>query len=253
MHLHSEPDHNGDPVGLVLESRTPVQLPDEGTVLQGRFCRLEVLDADAHARDLFDAYALDVDGRLWAYIPNGPWESHDQLDEWIRKVHHKPDPFFYAIIDLETGKAVGIASYLRVDPAAHSIEVGYITYSNLMQRTPISTECMYLMMRNAFDMGYRRYEWKCNAQNKPSISAAMRLGMTFEGLFRQATMVKGHNRDTAWFAIIDKDWPTARSAFETWLAPDNFDSDGNQLQRLSDLTAPVVYDRWPTLKVITDS
>jgi RimJ/RimL family protein N-acetyltransferase len=148
---------------------------------------------------------------------------------------------------------VGIASYLRIDPAGQAIEVGYITYSNLMQRTPISTECMYLMMRNAFDMGYRRYEWKCNAQNAPSISAAMRLGFSFEGLFRQATMVKGHNRDTAWFGIIDKDWPTAKAAFETWLHPDNFDNDGLQKQRLSDLTSPIVYDRWPVLKVTTDS
>ena len=135
-------------------------------------------------RSLYEAYAKDTEGRLWTYIPNGPWESHAQFDTWVRGVNHKPDPFFYAIIDLTTGKAVGIASYLRIDPASQSIEVGYITYSNLMQRTPISTECMYLMMRGAFDLGYRRYEWKCNAMNRPSIDAAMRLGFSFEGLFR---------------------------------------------------------------------
>lgn len=252
MHLHSEPNHLGEPIGLALPDRVRPQLPDEHVVLEGDHCRLEPLDADRHSMDLYEAYSKDTEGRLWTYIPNGPWESHAQFDTWVRGAHHKPDPFFYAIIDLTTDKAVGIASYLRVDPGNQSIEVGWITYSNLMQRTPVSTECMFLMMRNAFDMGYRRYEWKCNAMNRPSIAAAMRLGFSFEGLFRQATMVKGHNRDTAWFAIIDEDWPVAKAAFERWLHPDNFDSDGLQRERLSDLTSPIVYDRYPVLRVTTD-
>jgi RimJ/RimL family protein N-acetyltransferase len=252
MHLRSELNEFGDPVGLPMEQRERPTLPDEAFVLEGRYCYLEALDADKHARDLFEAYSLDTDGRLWTYIPNGPWHTFEDLAAHVRNIEHKADPFFYAIIDTNTKKAVGIASYLRIDPTSQSIEVGWITYSTLMQRTPIATECMYLMMRNAFDMGYRRYEWKCNSMNRPSISAAMRLGMTFEGLFRQHTMAKGHNRDTAWFAIIDKDWDVARNAFETWLNPDNFDSDGIQKQRLSDLTAPIVYDRWPTLTVTTD-
>lgn len=252
MHLYSEPDKNGDPVGLTLEARERPSLPDEAITLRGRYCHLEPLDADKHSMELYEAYSIDTDGRLWTYIPNGPWETHAQLHEWITGVHHKADPFFYAIIDHASGKAVGIASYLRIDPASQSIEVGYITYSNLMQRTPVSTECMFLMMMHAFSMGYRRYEWKCNAMNQPSISAAMRLGFSFEGVFRQATMVKGHNRDTAWFAIIDKDWPAARAAYERWLHPDNFDPDGLQRERLSDLTSPIVYDRYPVLKVTTN-
>jgi RimJ/RimL family protein N-acetyltransferase len=252
MHLFSEPDHNGDPVGMRLEARERPALPDEAITLRGRYCQLEPLDASTHSADLFAAYDLDTEHRLWTYIPNGPWRSAQELQTWIESVHHKADPFFYAIIDRATGRAVGIASYLRVDPNNQSIEVGYITYSNLMQRTPIATECMFLMMMHAFDMGYRRYEWKCNAMNKPSIDAAMRLGFSFEGVFRQATMVKGHNRDTAWFAIIDKDWPSARAAYETWLHPDNFDSDGLQRERLSDLTSSIVYDRYPTLRVTSD-
>jgi RimJ/RimL family protein N-acetyltransferase len=164
-------------------------------------------------------------------------------------VQHKADPFFYAIIDAKSGKAVGVASYLRIDPASSSIEVGYITFSPVIQQKPIATEAMYLMMKHAFDLGYRRYEWKCNALNAPSISAAMRLGMSFEGLFRQATMVKGHNRDTAWFAILDRDWPVACKAFESWLTPENFAADGQQKQSLSKLTAPIVESRWPNLNL----
>ena len=252
MHLHNERNSWGDPIGMTVAERPRPQVPDEAIVLEGRHCRLEVLDADRHSVDLYQAYAKDVDGRLWTYIPNGPWTSHAQFDEWVRTAHHKADPFFYAIIDSANGKAVGIASFLRVDPASQSIEVGWITYSPLMQRSPLSTECMYLMMKYAFDMGYRRYEWKCNAMNRPSIEAAMRLGFSFEGLFRQATLVKGHNRDTAWFAILDEDWPVAKAAFERWLHPDNFDGEGLQRERLSDLTSPIVYDRWPVLRVTTD-
>ena len=147
------------------------------------------------------------------------------------------DPLFYAIVDLAKGEAVGVASYLRISPSSGSIEVGHINYSPLLQRTPAATEAMYLMMAQAFDLGYRRYEWKCHALNAPSRSAAQRLGFSFEGIFRQAAVVKGRNRDTAWYAAIDEEWPALREAFERWLDPTNFDEKGNQRVRLSDLTA----------------
>lgn len=249
MHMDYELNDLGDPIGLVMEPRETPRLPDPSVVLEGVYCRLEALNADKHTADLFEGYQLDTTGQLWTYIPNDPYSAESELRAWAENAQGKADPFFYAIIDKNTNKAVGIASYFRIDPGNHSIEVGWITYTPLMQRSPISTEAMYLMMANAFDMGYRRYEWKCNALNQPSIDAAMRLGMSFEGFFRQMAMPKGRNRDTAWFAIIDKDWPTAKAAFETWLSPENFDAQGNQKQRLSDLTAPIVYDRWPTLTV----
>ena len=155
------------------------------------------------------------------------------MHDWISTDCLGDDPCFFSVIDLASGRAVGVASYLRIDPANGVIEVGHIHFSPLMQGKPISTEAMYLMMRQVFDvLGYRRYEWKCDALNEPSCAAARRLGFLFEGTFRQATMYKGRNRDTAWFAILDREWPLAREAFEAWLAPDNFDEEGVQLERL---------------------
>lgn len=251
MKLSSTPNQLGDPIGLPVGAVVRPALPDEVIKLSGRYCYLEALDADKHAAELYAAYSLDTDGRLWTYMPQGPFSSEAEYRTWVEGAHHKADPFFYAIIDSKSDEAVGVASYLRVDPNASSIEVGWITYSPLIQQKPIATESMFLMMKNAFDLGYRRYEWKCNAQNAPSISAAMRLGMSFEGLFRQATMVKGHNRDTAWFAILDRDWPIAQDAFAAWLDPENFDDAGQQKLRLSDLTAKIVESRWPSLSVET--
>jgi RimJ/RimL family protein N-acetyltransferase len=248
MRLKTVKDQLGN---LIADFKKP-QLPDEAVKLTGQYCHLEALDADKHAQDLWEVYSLDTEGRLWTYMPQGPFKSAAEYRTWVEGAHHKADPFFYAIIDASTGKAVGVASFLRVDPGAGSIEVGWITFSPVIQQKPIATESMYLMMKHAFDLGYRRYEWKCNSQNAPSVSAAMRLGFSFEGLFRQATMVKGHNRDTAWFAILDKDWPVAKKAFETWLAKENFDENGKQKQSLSNLTAPIIYDRWPTLTVQVD-
>lgn len=249
MHIYSVPDPLGNPIGVPTGNVNKPNTPDELVKLVGKYCYLESLDAKAHAAQLYEVFSLDTQGLLWTYMPQGPFKGESEYQTWVEGVQHKADPFFYAIIDSETNKAVGVASFLRVDPAASSIEVGWITFSPLIQQKPIATESMYLMMKYAFDLGYRRYEWKCNALNTPSINAAMRLGMSFEGLFRQATMVKGHNRDTAWFAILDRDWPTAKAAFETWLAPENFDAQGQQKQRLSDLTAPIVESRWPSLNI----
>jgi len=207
--------------------------------MQGSLCRLEPIDVKRHAADLFAAFSQDRDARNWTYLPYGPFQSEADLRDWITTSCLGDDPCFFTVIDLARGKAVGVASYLRIDPANGVIEVGHIHFSPLMQGKPISTEAMYLMMRQVFDvLGYRRYEWKCDALNQPSCDAALRLGFMFEGIFRQAIMYKGRNRDTAWYSIVDREWTLARAAFESWLAPPNFNDDGGQVERLSTLMQP---------------
>ncbi|MEM6940125.1 MAG: GNAT family protein [Pseudomonadota bacterium] len=221
------------PVGFAVTNWTPPPAPS-GTVLRGRYALLEPLSADVHAALLHRAYAGQ--DAVWDYMPMGPFSSAAQYHRWVRDHEGKPDPYFYAIRNLESDQWEGVASYLRIAPAAGSIEVGWIAFSPALQQTRAATEAMYLMMAWAFDAGYRRYEWKCDALNEPSRRAAQRLGLSYEGVFRQATVVKGRNRDTAWFAAIDAEWPALKEAFELWLSPGNFDLDGRQQERLSDLT-----------------
>lgn len=209
----------------------------EGAVLEGRYARLEPLDAERHAALLFRAFE-GHDAR-WDYMPYGPFHSAAQYHRWVRETVAHGEHLFYAIKDLETGTFGGVASYLRIAPAAGSIEVGNINFSPALARSRAATEAMYLMMQWAFEAGYRRYEWKCNALNRASRRAAQRLGFSYEGIFRQALVVKGRNRDTAWFACIDTEWPALREAFSAWLAPSNFDTAGRQKERLSDLTGLV--------------
>ncbi len=228
-----EIDKQGNRIGVpVTDDQTP--LIPRGALI-GTYTRLEPLDADRHTSDLFTAFA-GAD-HLWIYMPHGPFFAENEYRAWVESKQGDHDPYFYAIVDQHSGKALGVASYLRIDPGARSIEVGWITYSPLLQRSRIATEAMFLMMRNAFDLGYRRYEWKCNVLNKSSMRAAKRLGMTYEGTFRQATVVKGRNRDTAWFAIVDAEWPSMRRAFELWLEPENFDAAGEQLVSLDSFRA----------------
>ncbi|MDP7569578.1 MAG: GNAT family protein [Arenicellales bacterium] len=227
------------PIGFSIGDWTPPVRPP-GEPMIGRYCRLERLDADRDGQSLFDAYALDSEGRNWTYLPQGPFENYAEFYIWLSDMAKLDDPFFFAIIDGESQTSVGIASYLRITPPAGSIEVGYIHYSPLLQRTPAATEAMYLMMEQAFALGYRRYEWKCDALNAPSRMAAQRLGLSYEGVFRQATVYKQRNRDTAWYATIDREWPDLKQAFEQWLDPNNFDNDRNQKTRLSTLTAPLL-------------
>lgn len=170
---------------------------------------------------------------MWTYLGYGPFASLADYQAWMQIACMGDDPLFFTIMDRASNKPLGLASYLRIDPRSGSIEVGHLAYSPLLKRTAAATEAMYLMMARAFDLGYRRYEWKCDSLNAPSRSAALRLGFTFEGIFRQATVVKGRNRDTAWFAIIDKDWPAIREAFVRWLSPDNFDAAGRQCTSLA--------------------
>ncbi|MEM9231513.1 MAG: GNAT family protein [Pseudomonadota bacterium] len=179
-----------------------------------------------------------TDHRIWDYLFDGPFDSVDAYRDWVVAASAGRDPYYYAIRNLRTDRLGGVASYLRINPGAGSIEVGNINFSPSLQRTPAATEAMVLMMRWAFDAGYRRYEWKCNALNLPSRRAAQRLGFSFEGIHRQALIVKGHSRDTAWFSILDTEWPNLRAAYEQWLDPSNFTDDGVQHVALSALTAP---------------
>jgi RimJ/RimL family protein N-acetyltransferase len=227
----------GQPVGADLPGWTPRPLPPE-TPMTGCFCRLEMLDPDRHAADLFAAYALDPDDRHWTYLPYGPFPDFPTYLAYVRERTSRKDPLQHAIVDLATGKAVGVCAFMRMDPANGIIEIGQIRFSSLLQRRPAATEAMYLMMRRAFDeLGYRRYEWKCDALNGPSRRTAARLGFTYEGTFRQAMVLKGRTRDTAWFSILDSEWPAIKAGMEAWLEPANFDADGHQKSRLSDCIA----------------
>ncbi len=229
-------NHLGQPVGFIVPDWKPARPPTREP-LEGRYCRVERLDPERHAESLFNANALDREGRMWTYLSYGPFERLNSYREWAEQHAGSQDPLFYAIVDRGSERAIGIASYLRIDMQNGVIEVGHLAFSPLLQRTRAATEAMYLMMKHAFDSGYRRYEWKCNSLNAPSRAAAQRLGFTFEGIFRQAVMWRRRNRDTAWFSIIDTEWPRLDAAFQRWLDPETFDAAGKQKLRLSDLTA----------------
>ena len=233
--MESEQNDLGQPVGVPLDDWTPCDWPPH-TAMVGRYCHLEPLSPDAHAEQLYEAHAKHGEDKYWTYLPYGPYQSFEDYKAWVEAVYAEKDPQFYAVIDPKTGNAVGVASYLRIEPNIGSIEVGHIHFSPLMQKTPAATEAMFLMMQRAFDeLGYRRYEWKCDALNAPSRKAAERFGFTFEGVFRQHTMYKGRNRDTAWFSILDSEWPAMKQAYEAWLKPSNFDGNGRQVKSLRDL------------------
>jgi RimJ/RimL family protein N-acetyltransferase len=238
----SSPNAFDQPLGAEVGGWTPRSAPPREPIA-GRYCRVEPLDAARHAADLFAANALDREGRNWTYLPYGPFHAEDDYRRWVASVADRDDPQFHAVVDLDTGRAAGVASYLRIDRDAGSIEVGHINYSPLLQRRRAATEAMYLMMQRVFDLGYRRYEWKCNALNAASRAAAERLGFSYEGTFRQARVVKGRNRDTAWYAAIDAEWPALDRAFRRWLDPANFDAQGRQRISLRALTARILVAR----------
>ena len=206
--------------------------------LEGRFARVERLSAARHGDGLYVASTMqDADARF-RWLPDYPPQNREAFQPWLETAEASADPLFYAVIDKATGKVAGRQTFMRIDAANGVIEIGNILWSSLIARTPVTTEAFYLFARHAFDdLGYRRFEWKCNDRNAPSKSAAIRFGMAFEGVFRQHLIVKGENRDTAWFSLLDRDWPQAKAVFETWLAPENFDADGRQRVALSALTA----------------
>ncbi len=225
------------PIGVEVAGWTDVDRPSR-TSMEGRFCRIEPLATERHLPDLFEAYSADTDGKLWTYMTDGPFNSIDELRKWMEPACALDDPLFHALIDLATGKAVGMAAYMRINPNNGVIEVGSITYSTRLQRTAIATEAMFLMMRRVFsELGYRRYEWKCDSLNAVSCRAAERLGFTYDGLFEQAVVYKGRNRDTAWYSILDRDWPPIEQAFMNWLNANNFDEHGQQQRKLQELIA----------------
>ena len=232
-------------IGAPVVGWTPPPKPGRVT-LAGSYARLEPLTADRHAAALFKANSAS--DAIWTYLPYGPFASAAAYHRWVREATAGDDPRFFAIFNRDSDRWEGVASYLRIKPEAGSIEVGHINFSPALARTRAATEAMFLMMQWAFDAGYRRYEWKCDALNLASRRAAERLGLSFEGVFRQATVVKGRNRDTAWFAAIDGEWPALREAFDAWLAPTNFDAAGRQRERLGDLTQLVRVADDPALR-----
>ncbi|MFN4204409.1 MAG: GNAT family N-acetyltransferase [Tabrizicola sp.] len=234
-----------DALGRELTGWTPPRRPDHAE-MEGRFVRLEPLAADRHAFDLHAAF--EGHDALWNYMPYGPFASGSAYHRWAREREGGEDPRFFVLRDRAGGRAGGIASYLRIAPEAGSIEVGHICIAPALQRSAAATEAMFLMMDWAFRAGYRRYEWKCNALNLASRRAAQRLGFSFEGVFRNHLVVKGRNRDTAWFSVIDSEWPALAEAFAFWLAPANFDAHGRQRERLSDLTRLVRAGSDPALE-----
>lgn len=205
--------------------------------MSGRYCRVEPMHAGL-VDDLYDAMLLDEDQRHWTYLPYGPFATREAYREWVHEWASSNDPLLFAITSVETSKPVGLAAYLRIAPASASIEVGHLFFSQHLRKRPAATEAMFLMMGHAFALGYRRYEWKCDVFNEPSRAAAERLGFTFEGIFRQATVYKGRTRDTAWYSVIDEEWPRLSRAFESWLDPTNFDSTRSQRRSLASLREP---------------
>lgn len=227
----------GQPIGWPVSSWMPRPVPPRST-MAGRFCSVELLDLAIHADSLDHAYGHDPEGRLTTYLPWGPFTGRAEFDAFLTGYCLGSDPFFHAVVDTASGEAQGIAAFMRIDQRMGVIEVGGIWLSPLLQRRPAATEAMALMMARAFDeLGYRRYEWKCDALNAPSRIAAQRLGFRFEGIFRQAMVYKGRNRDTAWFSVTDGEWPSLKRAFRHWLDPTNFDAEGRQRRPLASFRA----------------
>lgn len=203
---------------------------------QGRYVRLEPLDVAAHAASLHGALH-EGDPKLWDYLRVGPFPARAEFDAGLADLSADDSELFFAVVDEASGNALGFLALLRVDEQNGSIEIGWIAFGAAMQRTPMSTEAVYLLAKHAFDLGYRRLEWKCNSANERSWRAAERFGFTYEGTFRNHQVTKGRNRDTAWFSITDDEWPRLQAAFEHWLSPDNFDEAGRQLRSLASLTS----------------
>jgi RimJ/RimL family protein N-acetyltransferase len=203
--------------------------------LTGESVTVEPLNPAVHGAALWEGVSGPANDELWRYLPDGPFTARADFEQDLETKAASKDPLFHAIVDNASGRAVGRASFMRIEPKHRCLEVGSILYSSALQRTRGATEAMYLMAQHAFEaLEYRRYEWKCNARNEASRRAAMRLGFTFEGIFRQHMIVKGQNRDTAWFSLLDREWPRRKQAFEAWLEPANFDAAGRQIRALGE-------------------
>jgi RimJ/RimL family protein N-acetyltransferase len=231
----------GQPIGFALEGWTAPPFPPHAT-LAGRYCRLEPLQAARHASGLWEAQAEDATTARWTYLFNGPFADFGAFEQWCQGAQASRDPQFYAIVVGQ--RAMGMAAYMRIEPSHGVIEIGNIYYAPRLARTRAATEAMYLFMANVFELGFRRYEWKCDSCNLPSRAAASRLGFTYEGKFRQAIVYKKRNRDTTWYSVIDADWHAGlQAAYLRWLDPANFDAAGNQKLKLTELTSRFVHSR----------
>jgi RimJ/RimL family protein N-acetyltransferase len=229
----------GQPIGFALPDWKPPPFPPH-TTLEGRYCRIEPLSAARHARDIFNAQAEDTHGERWTYLFHGPYTDFAPYEKWAVESEGSRDPQFYALVDTATGRAGGSAAYMRIEPRHGVMEIGNIYLAPCLSKSRAATEAIYLFIADAFALGYRRFEWKCDSCNLPSRAAAKRFGFTYEGMFRQAIVNKGRNRDTTWYSIIDRDWQRGlQQAYQRWLEPANFEA-GRQKLRLSVLTAPFV-------------
>ncbi len=217
-----------------LQNWTPRPKP-ERKVLEGRYVRLEPLDPQKHGDELFAASSVTDADQRFTWLFEFPPVTRAEFEPWLEKVSKSEDPLFYAVIDKASGKVAGRQTLMRIDPVHGVIEIGNIYWGPLISRKPAATEAQFLFMQYIFDeLGYRRYEWKCNNDNAPSKRAAERFGFTFEGIFRQHMVAKGKNRDTAWYSILDSEWPALKKAYQAWLAPENFDRDGQQIKRFEE-------------------
>ena len=224
----------GQPIGDALPNFKPGDLPKMER-LEGRYVIVECLSKDKHGADLYEIYGPDSPADMWTYLFQNPVQSQEEWSALLDQMLTAQDRFYYAIVDKESGKALGTFALMRINRGSRVNEVGSVTYSPQLKRTRLATEAQYLLARYVFEeLEYRRYEWKCDALNQPSRYAAERLGFIYEGTFRQAVVYKGRNRDTDWLAMIDKDWPAVKIRLEKWLSPDNFDENGQQIKALSD-------------------
>ena len=230
-------------LGEIVKDLSPALRPQRET-LEGRVVLVQPLDPLVHGDALFEGSHGDDSEELWRYLPEGPFSDRSAFDTYLKRASVSEDPLFFAIVDKSSAVASGMAAYLRIDPAHKVIEVGHILFTPKLQRTVAATEAMFLMAQHVFDLGYRRYEWKCNALNAPSLRAARRLGFTFEGIFRQHMIVKGRNRDTAWFSMLDSEWPARKASFEHWLDAKNFDENGVQKLSLSATNSAVTETKY---------
>lgn len=228
----------GQALGNPVKNWTP-RKKIEKILIQGEWCILEPMEIDKHSNKLFEALAVDNHlGESWTYLPYGPFDSCNEFKAWLKETLSDPDTLLYAILDSKTNEPIGVSGYLRMNPEHGVIEIGHLHFSKQLKQTALATDAIYLMLKQVFEQyGYRRCEWKCNDLNEPSRKAALRFGFKFEGIFRQNYVFKNHNRDTAWFSIIDSEWPALEEKFMRWLHPNNFDVTGKQILKLSEMIA----------------